>query len=348
MKCALIIAVLSLLFPATGRAEALIVGKYDAKIVPEQVATLSFQSKGLVSDLLRCGDQRVEKGSVIAVMDKDKTADEREDMELQIQRERLNKKDEIRKLELQREKLTFYLSLSEKERSYAQEYKPDGDDVSAHDTLVDIDERIALNRRELNTMERRKRLDFDTKHEPLTLRMPFTGRLQYHFNMPEDASAPFEYTPHPSLPFATVCDDSAFYITLRISDTNLTLLPGESFSASVKLPGGKQLLGSFAFRRVEHAGSSGDILVYFFKVPEEDRSTAFKMLGSNMEATLMYSSHPGSMHVRKADLLAHPAAAECEDWQQLVSIIYPDYDLFLVAERELLIRPKSASSESTP
>lgn len=348
MKRPLIISALFLLLSAAGRADVILIGKYDAKVVPEQVATLSFQSKGIVSDLLRCNEQRVEKDTVIAVMDKDKTAEEREDMELAIQRERLNKKDEIRKLELQREKLTFYLSLSESERAYAKDYKPDNNEDATQEALIDIDERISLNRRELDTAERRKRLEFDTKHELLTLRMPFTGRLQYHFPMPDESATTFEYTPNTAQPFATVCDDSAFYITIRVSDTNLTLLPGESFSVSVKLPGGKQLSGTYAFRRVERAGANSDMLVYFFKIPLEDHPTAYKMLGSNVEATLMYSSGTGSKRVRKIDLLTHPAAADCEDWQQLVSIVYPDYDLFLVADRDLIIRPKSDTSDSAP
>ncbi len=332
--------------PAT---EEIVIGKFDAKIVPEQATTLSFPTKGMVSDLMVNTEQRVEKGTVIAVLNKEKTEEEREDMELQIQRERLSKKDEIRKLELQREKLRFYLSLTPSERAYAKDYRPEeGDAAATQDALQDIDERISLNERELSTMERRKRKEFNDKHDELTLHMPFTGRIQYHFTMPEDPTQPFEYVQNPSYPFATICDDSSFYITVSITDTNLSLLPPENFSAAVELPGAKKLCGTYAFRRVERSGSTGDMLVFFFKIPEQEHATAYKILGSRMEAVVSYNADKGSMRVSKADLLRHPAASDCEDWQQLVSLLYPDYVILLIAERDILLSPKSTTSDNMP
>ena len=66
-----LLVVAAALFPVRG--EVVSVGKYQAKIVPEQFATLTFMNKGQVSDLYRTEDGRVEKGTVVAVMDKDKT-----------------------------------------------------------------------------------------------------------------------------------------------------------------------------------------------------------------------------------------------------------------------------------
>lgn len=323
---------------ATASADIVTIGKYSAKIVPEQVAVLSFQTKGIVSDLLVDTSHRIEKGTVVAILEKEKTAEAREDMELQISRERLTKRDEMRKLEAQRDKLKFYLSLSEQERVYAKDFKAENTEDNSPAALKDIDERISLLKRELSTMERRKRAEFETKHEQNTLRMPFTGRLQYNITLPEDPSQPFEFAQGGARAFATVCDDSAFYITLNITDTDLGLLPEENFSAFVNLPEGKQLRGSFAFRRVEKANNGGDMLVYFFKIPAEDHATAFNMLGSNATATLQYSAGEGAERISKISLLAHPAAPECEDWKQLVSIAYPGSVLILVAERDLLIR----------
>ena len=327
-------------------AETVPVGKYDAKIVPEQVATLGFQNKGVISDLFTDVSSRVEKGTVLAVMDKEKTEQEREDMELQIRRDRLTKKDEISKLEIQREKLNFYLSLDEKERAYARDSKPEEGTEASTETLTDIDERIELAKLELNTTERRKRLDFDAKHEPLILRMPFTGRVQYHFPMPEHPEHPFEYAYNSAVPFATVCDDSAFYITVSISDTDLSLMPPDSFSAVVRLPGGRQLPGSYAYRRVERNGGRGDMLVFFFKIPEQYHSTAFRMLGSNTSAILYYSADENCKRVSKAELLTHPAAPDCEDWHQLAQVAYPDYVVMLVTEHDVILCPKSAMPDS--
>lgn len=322
------------------RAELVTIGKMPAKVVPEQVAQLSFQSKGMVSDLVVDTSHRLAKGTVVGVMDKDKMSEAQEDMELQITRDRLTKRDEVRKLKLQRKKLSFYLNLSPAERKYAKDMLPEEEgDVS----LEEIDERIALLQKELSTMERRKRAEFDSKHEQNTLRMPFDGRLQYHFPMPEDPSIPFEYAQGGLRPFASVCDDSAFYITLNINDTDLSLLPEDRFSAYINMPSGKQLRGTFAFRRVEKTNGGGDMLVYFFKLPVEDHETAYNMLGSNANAVLLYSAEEDVKTISKISLLAHPAAPECEDWKQLVAKAYPGHVIVVITERDVLIRQQKES-----
>lgn len=318
-------------------ADVVTIGKMPAKIVPEQVATLNFQSKGLVSDIVPDVSHRIEKGTVIGIMDKEKLEEMREDMELQLTRERLTKRDEVRKLKLQRKRLSFYLNLSPAEKKYAKDLRPVDD---SEDSLEDIDERISLLEKELSTMERRKRAEFNVKHEQNTLHMPFSGRLQYHFPRPKEPDKPFEYAQGGLRPFATACDDSAFYITINISDTDLSLLPEERFSAYISLPSGQQLNGVYAFRRVEKSNNGSDMLVYFFKLPPESHETAYNMLGSNANAYLLYSSEPDVQTIPKARLLAHPAAPECEDWKQLIAKVYPDSVIVIITERDILIRKK--------
>lgn len=341
-----VVAGLAMLLPARGDVVA--VGKYPSKIVPEQFSTLVFSEKGIVSDLNLAKDGRVEKGEIVAVMDKEKTEEEREDMELQLTRDRLNKKDEIRKLEVQRDKLAFYMNLSEGEKTYAKEYKPENGNAS-QDTLADIEERINLLKRELSTMERHKRTEFESKHEALTLRMPFSGRIQYNFSMPKDPSKPFEYIQNGVRPFATVCDDSSFYVTLDIADSDLSLLPPENFSVYIELPEGKQLRGTYAYRRVEkNTNGAGDMLVYFFRLDPKDHETAYKMLGGSSNAVLLFSSPPGCRLVHKAELLTHPAAEECENWAQLVDKAYPGYVIVIIAERDILIHPATPQNDDLP
>lgn len=319
-------------------AEVVVVGKFSAKIVPEQVANLSFNGKGSVTDLLKDTSKRIEKDTIVGVLDKEKTEEAREDLELQLERERFSKQDEIRKHINEREKLAFYLKLSERERAYAKDVRPEEGKEVSQEALRDINRRIELAERELNTMERRKRAEFEAKHAPNTLRMPFTGRLQYNFSLPENLDEPFEYTNLGGRAFATVCDDSAFYITVNINDTDLTLLPEHQFSAYIALPGGKRLPGTYSFRRVERGSSSGDILAYFFKVNPEDHEMAYNMLGSSASAWLVYTPEEGVEMVKKIDLLQHPAAPECEDWKQLVALAYPGYVIVLTTERHILIR----------
>ena len=317
-------------------AEQVLVGKFNAKIVPERVATLSLPERGTVTDLVDASGQ-IEAGTIIAVLNKQRTADEREDMELQIERERLTKKDEIHKLQAQRRKVKFYNSLSPRERRYNTDFK--GDEIPHADSLRDIDDRIALLDRELKTMERRKRDEFARKHDPLTLRMPFTGRLQYTLTLPEDITQPFDFA-ETIRTFATVCDDSAFYITIEVGESDLSLLREQNFTTIVKLPGGKKLVGTYSHRRVERAGNGGDMLVYFFKLPEQDYPTAYNMLGSGTSAQLIYETGADVLKVRKAELAARPEAATCENWEELISTVYPDYAILLIGQRELVLTPK--------
>lgn len=329
----LLLAVCALAAPL--HAGVVNLGKYHAKITPEQVATLSFQGRGLVSDVVPDVSQRIEKGAIVGILDKEKMAEAEEDMELQLMRERLTKRDEVRKLKLQRERLSFYMKLSPAERKYATDMRPQEGEESS---LEDIDERIALLEKELSLVERRRRAEFNKQHENNTLRMPFTGRLQYHVPIPEDTTRPFEYTQGGMRPFASVCDDSAFYITISISDTEVGLLPAEQLSAQINFPSGDTLRGVFSFRRVEKNNSGHDMLVYFFKLPQEDHATAYNMLGSNAEASLLYSTDENMQAIPKMQLLTHPAAPKCEDWKQLVNEALPGYTVVIVTEREVLVR----------
>lgn len=320
-------------------AEPLEVAVLPAKIVPEQATTLTLEA-GMLSDWADDA-QHLERGAVIAVLNKERTEQEREEMELQIARDSLTARDEIRKLESQRAKVQFYLSLSDKERAFAADAaKQDGSDTPpSAASLRDLDERLELHRRQAESAPRIKRNEFNRTHEKLTLRMPFPGRLQYTAPLPEDKSQPFEYAPMPGQSFAAVCDDSAFYITVQISRAELTQLPPQRFSVYIALPEGKRLVGRFDKRHVERA-AAGDMLVYFFRLPKEEHERAFAMLGSHAQAHLVYDSEPGTLSVSKAELVTYPEAAACTGWEELVAHLYPQHVIVLTGERHIILRPK--------
>ena len=328
-----------LLLPLQAWAQPVLVGTYPAKIVPEQATTLPLE-RGTISDLADAS-RRLKRGDVIACVNKEKTERDREEMELQISKDKISKRDEIRKLETQRNKLRFYLdSLSADERKFAKDMG--GEDMQpSKEALADIEERISLLQRELDRMPQRKREDFDRAHENLTIKMPYDGRLQYNIPLPEDREKPFEYTASGNQPFASVCDDSAFYITINLNQTELTQLAPEQFTAEVALPDGKKLTGTFDHRRVEHNGST-DMLVYFFRLPQQDHETAYSMLGSNAKATLTYETGEGVRIEAKASLLNTPEAAASENWEELVERLFPDCNIVLIAERYIVLRSKDA------
>ncbi len=337
-RCFQIAVLLAALAPVVS-AEPVQVAVLPAKIVPEQAATLQLEN-GVVTRLADAA-QHQPAGAVVAVLHEERTAQEREELELKIAREHMRLRDEWRKLEVQRQKVQFYLDLSPRERRFAKGMGAD-DLPPTPESLRDIDERMALIRREQETAPRLMKQEFERNHAKLTLKMPFAGRVQYNFPVPDDISRPFEYVALPGRHFAAVCDDSAFYITVALTRTELIHLPEKNFSVSVALPEGKQLCGTFAHRKLEPSSNGhGDMMVYYFKVPEEDKETAFNLLGSNAKACLVYEAGPHARYVSKLDLVAHPEAAECENWEQLVKRLYPEYVLILVGERNIIIRPRN-------
>lgn len=340
MPVSLILALLG----TSALAEQVSIGTYPAKIVPEQVAVLTLAERGLVTDLAD-DSARLEQGSIIAIVNKVKLEHEREDMELQLARERITKKDELRKLEAEKHRIRFYLNLTEQERKFASDLVAGEAEPPTSASLADLDERMDLLRRELNTIERRKRAEWEAKREANTLKMPFTGRLQYNVTLPQGQDKTFENTGMVQS-FATACDDSAYYITLNISRSELTQLPTEKFHAEVKLPAKRTLVGHYAFRRVERAPSGGDMLVYFFRLPEQDHETAHSMLGSNARAVLYYDAGEDAMRVSKAALAAHPQASRCESWEELVSVAHPGYRIEIIAERDIILCPDTAPDSS--
>lgn len=319
-------------------AEPVQVATLPAKIVPEQATTISVEN-GIISRLADA-TQRLEAGAIIAVINEERTAQEEEELQLKMAREKMRLRDELRKLEVQRSKVQFFLNLSPRERRYAGNMGPE-DMPPTPESLRDIDERADLIKREMESAPRLMRQEFDRSHAKLTVRMPFAGRLQYHFTLPRDTTKPFEYHHLAGRLFASVCDDSAFYITINLSNAELTQLPGENFSVSIALPEGKVLTGAFSHRRVEQSNSgNADMLVYYFRVPEADKETAYSMLGSNAKARLVYDAGDNVQYVSKLELIAHPEAAECENWEQLVARLYPRHHLILIGERNIIIRPR--------
>lgn len=346
MRLLLITGILFGLVGLRLEADVIDLGKYPAKIVPEQVAVLNLPERGIVTDIPRT--ERLKKGDIIAIINRDQTADEREDMELSLERERLNTRDEIRKLEAQRKQVSFYLDLTEAERKYATDMANQEGGPPTREALKDIDDRLSLAKRNLTSMERRRRAEFDRNHENLTLRMPFDGRIQYHVTLPENPETPYEHTGTNVQNFATVCDDSSFYITVSISNSELTALPEQAFSVYIDLPEGRRIHGTFAFRRVERGGSSSDLLAYYFRIPKDDHEQAYRMLGSNSQATLLFDAGTDTKRVTKAELSQHPQAEQCESWRDLASLIYPDYNIVLISAREIVLRRKPVAAAPAP
>ena len=223
--------------------DACFIKTFRAKIVPERLRSFVMPADGIVSNWIPA-DGRVQKDTIIATVNEDEIELERKELEVKILKDRIAKEEELSKLEKQLEEIEFYSSLTREERQYASKQAEGGERA-----IRALKDKIELSKKELSLVEDKPRLDFRKKEEKYILRMPFDGKLQYQFSIPPDNSVAL-YMDAAS-PIATVCDDSSYYLTISISDPDLTNLPPESLSLSVPLGDGSALKGVFAFKRVE-------------------------------------------------------------------------------------------------
>lgn len=313
--------------------DACFIKTFRAKIVPERLRSFVMPADGIVSNWIPA-DGRVQKDTIIATVNEDEIELERKELEVKILKDRISKEEELSKLEKQLEEIEFYSSLTREERQYASKQAEGGERA-----IRALKDKIELSKKELSLVEDKPRLDFRKKEEKYILRMPFDGKLQYQFSMPSDNSVSL-YMDAAS-PIATVCDDSSYYLTISISDPDLTNLPPESLSLSVPLGDGSALKGVFAFKRVEkNISGGGELLAYFFRLPRQEHERAHSMLGSNCTARLYYMPQGEVFHLNKVRLASLPEGKKCSSWQELLEKVRPDLELVVNGETELIVRKK--------
>lgn len=309
------------------------VNQFKAKIAPERIRSFIMPMDGLLANWIS-ESGKVKKDTILATINEDELELEKKNLEISILKDKTTKKEELSKLEKQREEIEFYEGLSAEERQYATKIPQGGKRV-----LESIRDKIELIDKELNVLEDQANMEFRKKEEKHVLRMPFDGRLQYQFSFPNDDSTSLYL--EASAPIATVCDDSAYYIIISISDPDLTRLPPEALTLSVPMSDGSSLNGEFAFKRVEkNTSSGGDLLAYFFKLAPQDHAKAHDMIGSNCTARLYYTSPDDVMYLNKVRLASLPEGKSCSSWQELLQKVHPEYELILDAETELIVRKK--------
>lgn len=312
----------------------ILVGRFQAKLLPKQFEVINLMEKSTISDLAEEG--QLKKGDLIARVNHEELCDEKEELEMNIKRDKIASLDKIRELEEQRRKLKFYIGLSEQERKFEKELTPKNS-APPEEAIEDLTIRIDLTKEECEFNAKRKLKLHEAKEKKATFRMPFDGRLQFHFIKPDDLSQPFECAPVAQ--FASICDDSVYYIAISITEATLTQLPEKNFYVRIPLPAGKEMMGSFDYRRVE-GKQNADMLVYYFTVPDKDKERAFSMIGSTAKAELFYKCPAEAKSISKAELALDPNAEGIDNWAELIERSYPEYNILLEAEEEVIILPK--------
>lgn len=197
-------------------------------------------------------------------------------------------------------------------------------------------DKIELSKRELSLVEDKPRLDFRKKEEKYILRMPFDGKLQYQFSIPPDNSVAL-YMDAAS-PIATVCDDSSYYLTISISDPDLTNLPPESLSLSVPLGDGSALKGvlpSNGWRRMFPA--AGNCWRIFPFAPSGACTSPFDA-GFQLHGPSLLHAAGRSVSSQQGEAGFPAGGKKCSSWQELLEKVHPDLELVVNGETELIVR----------
>lgn len=304
-----------------------------AKIVPERIRTFAMPVPGYVNNWLMDSD-RADQDTIIATVNEEDMALKRKELEINILKDKIAKREELAKLEKQLEEIRFYQNLNKQERRWIDK-KEQTDDQ----TVQSVEDKISLTRQELEIVEEKPRRDLAKEEESYILKMPFPGKLQYHFSFPGDQSQKVYL--EANTPIATVCDDSAYYIAIPIADPELIQLDPATLRAQVSLTNGHIMTGTFSYKRMEkNSSSGGEMLVFFFKLPPELNQQSYNMLGSNCVAKLYFMPSEPVICLNKMDLASRPEVKLCTTWEQALQKIHPEYELILDAESQLIVRKK--------
>ncbi len=311
------------------------IGQYNCYIVPERVRSFSAPVAGLVSHLVD-DSQRVKKGEVLAKLNEDDIELERMELDLLLEKEQIEKEEEINKLVREREEFEYILKLPKEDRWKIQS------DKTVEERLVKIlNTKIDLARRELETSQKKKKTEFEKKEETFYITMPFDGRIQYSLAIKgrEEDEAYIDAGKE----LVSVYDDSAFYVTINISSAEIARIPSDSLKLVVELVSGEKLTGTFAYKRQEKSTSTagnGEVQAFYFKLDPSQHETADKMKGTNCLAKLYYMAGEDVIFISKMQLANMPEARDSVSWQSLLARVKPDYELIIIGETQIIARKK--------
>ena len=319
------------------------VGQYRTKITPEKARVFVMPAHGVVTDLVPPG-QRVKKGTVIARVNKEELELERKTMEVEILKERVAKQDEIQKLQKDRREVLFVSSLTREERAFFDKSSQDvAKTNNPEEVLKSIDDKIELAKKQIELVDAQKRAEFAKKEESFIVTMPFDGRLQYQFQRNEVDEQEGVFIEN-GKDIAAVCDDSAFYLTIIVSNPEIANIPSSQLKLSLELTNSQIIDGFFSHKRVEKnqggGGGNMDMLVFYFKVDPSAHDVLYSMLGANCIAKLYFHADDQIKVLSKMELAKMPEASQAVHWQELVENVAPGYELILIGETQLFARKK--------
>jgi hypothetical protein len=182
-----------------------------------------------------------------------------------------------------------------------------------------------------NDLERRN-LEFDRRQAQSRFTMPFPGRLTVTLPITEGVK---EYPVKVGEEIGVARDISV--VRLRIAMANLawTSLPAENMSALVRLPSGEELLGSFAYHKIERVQAREEA-AYYFEFPGDKSEMAARLIGSTVSCELWLNlSKPVRVIPKMALIMFKPDALEGRTWSHGLALAFPGSQLVAEGQTDL-------------
>lgn len=309
------------------------ISRQQAKIVPNRIEIGIADEAGEV-ELFPPKENRVRRGALLAKVNADALALEEEEIRQQVRQNNLDSETTLLQLKRQKEELEFIAGLPSEKRIFI------GKKI---DTPIDqraiklLNEKIRLLQDRTKLANEKILTIFHKKKALKTICMPFDGRVQYQVSLPEHKEE--KVFVQASTPIVTAVDDSAFFIVVGITDPGLAKLDPTLLSVHLELGGGENLHAIWDHKKIEKSGQE-EVLVYFFKVGNNDSDKAWGLLGSNTVVRLCYRGDDTCLYEAKFTLAREAKNVPFETWEKLVEILRPGYCIVFVGETHLCLRKK--------
>lgn len=312
------------------------ISRYAAAVVPQQMLTVPLSEPGVV-EFCHKGEGRVEKGTLLVRVNAAELALEEAELKNQQRQNKATAEESLLKLRRQKEELEFIMAQPAGRRQFMEaRFKTQADERA----LALLNEQIAVQEERVRISNEKLQQAFDKKKETREVRMPFSGRVQFHINPPagEERTMPVAQTG----PLLTAVDDGQLYVAVTPQEAEVVKLPPERLLLKLDLGGGKFLEAAWHHKKVEQRNRQ-ETLVYYFALAEPDRAQAWEMVGANTVAELHYLAAEGEdlLYLHKHELTREAGERSFESWEELVAALRPGYEIVFTGETHICLRKKA-------
>ncbi len=315
------------------------ISRHPAKVVPRRLLPITPDMAGEV-EVIHRAEGWVKKDTLLLRINPEELALDEQELHQQMERNNLAAETEILQLVRQKEELEFISKLPPERRMYVVQHLKAEVDKRAFDLL---ERKIAVTRENALISNERLQKAFEKKRKLREIAMPFDGRIQYHFAMPEEGQTALVGTNNPVV---TIADDSMLYVVVNMTDPALSRLDASRLSVLLEMGGGRTLIAPWSHSKVQK-GDRGETMMYYFTVPDKMRGRVWSQVGANLVAHLRYRAEADDIYVSKAELAQEAGERRFESWEELLAALRPGYAIVFNGETHLCLKRTKPEEQST-